>query len=48
MTDMEIIMISEVSQTDTNIQCYYMWNLAKGYNELLCRIDTDSQTLKHL
>ena len=29
----------------------YMWNLKKkkkGYNDLLCRIDTDSQTLKNL
>ena len=25
-----------------------MWNLKKGQNELLCRIDTDSQTLKNL
>ena len=25
-----------------------MWNLKKGHNELLCRIDTDSQTLKNL
>ena len=25
-----------------------MWNLTKQYNELLCRTDTDSQTLKHL
>ena len=25
-----------------------MWNLQKGYNELLCRTDTDSQTLKNL
>ena len=25
-----------------------MWNLKKGYNELLCRIDTHSQTLKNL
>ena len=26
----------------------YMWNLNKGYNELLCRTETDSQTLKNL
>ena len=25
----------------------YMWNLKKGHNELLCRTDTDSQTLKN-
>ena len=25
-----------------------MWNLKKGHNELLCRTDTNSQTLKNL
>ena len=25
-----------------------MWNLKKGHNELLCRTDTDSRTLKNL
>ena len=25
-----------------------MWNLKKGCNELLCRADTDSQTLKNV
>ena len=25
-----------------------MWNLKKGHNELLCRTDADSQTLKNL
>ena len=25
-----------------------MWNLKKGQNELLCRADIDSQTLKYL
>ena len=25
-----------------------MWNLKKGYNEPLCRRETDSQTLKNL
>ena len=25
-----------------------MWNLKKGHTELLCRTDTDSQTLKSL
>ena len=25
-----------------------MWNLKKGQNELLCRTDADSQTLKNL
>ena len=25
-----------------------MWNLKRGYNELVCQTDTDSQTLKNL
>ena len=25
-----------------------MWNIEKEHNELLCRTDTDSQTLKNL
>lgn len=25
-----------------------MWNLKKGHNELLCRTDADSQTLKNV
>ena len=25
-----------------------MWNLKKEHNELFCRMDTDSQTLKNL
>ena len=25
-----------------------MWNLKKGHNELLCKTDTDSQTLENL
>ena len=25
-----------------------IWNLKKGCNELLCRTDTDSQTLSHM
>ena len=26
----------------------HIWNLKKGHNELLCRTDSDSQTLKNL
>ena len=26
----------------------YIWNLKKEHNELLCRTDADSQTLKNL
>ena len=36
--DLEIIMLSEVSQTTTptSYAITYMWNLKKGHNELLC------------
>ena len=40
------------SETPTSNAITYMWNLKKeiknGHNELLCRTDTDSQTLKNL
>ena len=40
--DLEIIMLSEVI-------CYHLYvESKKVYNELLCRTDTDSQTLKNL
>ena len=43
--DIEIIMLSEISQ-DSERQTSYaitsMWDLKKGYNELLCRTETDS------
>ena len=49
--DLEIIMLSEIGQTVRH-KCHmlslYMWNLKKGYNELLCRIETDSQSLKNM
>ena len=38
-------------KSDSNHQHHVitsMWNLKKGYNELLCRTDTDSHTLKNL
>ena len=46
--DLEIIML-EVSQTMRHkhqMLSLNMWNLKKGHNELLCRTDNDSQTLK--
>ena len=48
--DLEIIMLSEVSQTmrHQHPMLSLMWNLKKGRNELLCRTDTDSQTLQNL
>ena len=35
-------------ETPTSNAITYMWNLKKGHGELLCRADTDSQTLKNL
>ena len=46
--DLEIIMQSEVRQTQTSHASTSMWNLKKWYNKLLCRTNTDSQTLKNL
>ena len=49
--DLEIIMLSEVRQTKRHQHLNaitYMWNLKQGHNELLCRTDTDLQTLKNL
>ena len=42
--DLEIIMLSEVRQWDTNIICYHLHveSKIKGHNDLLCRTDTDS------
>ena len=35
-------------ETPVSFAITYMWNLKKGHNELICRIETDSQTLKNL
>ena len=35
------------NETPTSNAIIYIWNLKKGHSEL-CRIDTDSQTLKNL
>ena len=45
---LEIIMLGEVSQTSMSYGITYTWNLKKGHSELLCRTDTDLQTLKNL
>ena len=45
--DLEV-MLSEIRQTPASYAITYVWNLKKGYNELLNRTDTDSQTLKNL
>ena len=36
------------SETQMSHAITYMWNLKKGYNELLCWIETDSQTLENV
>lgn len=47
--DLEIIMLSEVRQRDTNIEGYHLHvESEKRINELLYRTDTDSQTLKNV
>ena len=40
--NLEITMLSEINESPIT----YIWNLQTGYNELLRRLDTDSQTLK--
>ena len=45
--DLEIIILSEVSQRQISYDIAYMWNLKKiGTNELIYKIETDSQTQK--
>jgi len=48
--DLEIVMLSEVSHKmrQQHRMLSLTWNLKKGHAELLCRTDTDSQTLKNL
>ena len=50
LMDLEIIIPSEVSQTvkdKYHMISLYMWNLKKLYtNELICRTETDLQSLK--
>ena len=36
------------NETPASNAITYMWNLKKGHNELPCRADTDSQTLKNV
>ena len=43
--DLEIIILSEVRQRETNTTQYHcMWNLKYDTNELICKTETDSQT----
>ena len=43
--DLEMIILSEVSQTEKDKYCItYMWNLKNNTNESIYKIKTDSQT----
>ena len=43
--DLEIIILSEVSQTENDKYCItYMWNLKYNTNESRYKTETDSQT----
>ena len=46
--DLEIIMLSEVSQTERQVSydITYMWNLKYDTNEVIYKTETDSQTQK--
>ena len=48
--DLETIMQSEVSERQTSYDITYMWNLKKkkDINELICRTEIESLTLKNL
>ena len=42
--DLEIIILSEVSQREIPYDITYMWNLKYGINEPIYKTETDSQT----
>ena len=47
--DLEIIILSEVRQRKINIRRYHLYvEEKKDTNELMCRTETDLQTLKNL
>ena len=46
--DIEIIILSEVSERQKSFDITYMWNLKQDTNELIGKRETDSQTLKNL
>ena len=45
-TDLEIIILSEVSQRQISYDTTYMWNLKYDTNELIYKTEIDSQTQK--
>ena len=44
--DLETIILNEIRERQTSYGITYMWNLKKYTNELTCRTETDSQSLK--
>ena len=42
--DLEIIILSEISQRQISYDTTYMWNLKNDTNELIYKPETDSQT----
>ena len=40
---LEIVILTEIHQTKTNISLH-MWNLKNDTNELIYKVETDSQT----
>ena len=44
--DLQIILLSEVSQGQILYYIAYMWNLENDANELIYKTETDSQTQK--
>ena len=44
---LETIILSAVSERQTSYDITYMWTVRKDTNELMCRTEMDSQTLKN-
>ena len=44
LVDLEIIILNEVRQRQRPYDITYMWNLKNDTNELLYKMETDSQT----
>ena len=43
--DLAIIILSEVSQTETDIKITYLWNLNSNTNKSIYKTDTESQLM---
>ena len=44
--DLEIIILSKVSQRQISCDITYIWNLKNSTNELIYKTETDSQVVK--